>query len=291
MIVQENVADLCGSSHGIKVILSLLTDGEKHLPPHAVAVLHPAKCYVSAAAHGATNSPKKTATDAAQAHALRATSGGASASVGNTEGQNNEGTDSAAVEMQELGLSKKDAQTRRAELLASGKGSLARALLAHCTENADALMRSAQGAQLIGELACGGAGGAVLWTTEQAAVKGLHEAIAQAAGGGRKQLEEIAGAAESSEPLVENLFASRLLRRLVQRGGACAAAGHIAKTLWEQGLRERCRATMQGHGAKIVAALAESTDAELRKAVRRCVAEYLDAGSVDQWLQQFHITA
>jgi hypothetical protein len=41
--VQENIAEVAASQHGIKVVLSIVSADEKHLPPHAVELLHPAE--------------------------------------------------------------------------------------------------------------------------------------------------------------------------------------------------------------------------------------------------------
>jgi hypothetical protein len=291
--LQENVADLCGSAHGIKVLLSLLSNSDKHLPPHATALLHPAERHLSVAVQPVADASVTPATTA-QRDGIRMADGtstteASQASTGSDAEQNASRAAGCGVEgMHVLGLSKKDAQTRRAELIASGNGSLGRALLSHCTSNIRTLMCSAHGAQLTCDLACGEAVGALLWNTEQAAVIELHEAVARAAGEPAREATETgeaAGAAFSRESLIENLFASRALRRMVQHRGC--AADHFAKTLWELGLRRQCAVTMQSHGAKILASLADSTDAKLQKDVRHCIEQSLDAGTVDQWLQTF----
>jgi hypothetical protein len=90
--VQASIGEVVDSRHGIKVLLSLLCEGERHLPPHAVAMLHV---------------PERTVTVA-----VTPGEGG----VAEADGQ-----DSAAVAankdkgkvQQVLGESKKDPSTRR----------------------------------------------------------------------------------------------------------------------------------------------------------------------------------
>ena len=63
--------------------------------------------------------------------------------------------------MQVLGVSKKDADVRRQELLGSDKGSLAQAMSHLCQDRAGAWLRQPMTCSLIAEVGSGGAGGTV----------------------------------------------------------------------------------------------------------------------------------
>lgn len=266
--------ELCESPHGIKVVLSMLTGGEKHLPPHAVALLHPPERRVAvpqaAAAAGGT--------DADEAAAASPTPPATDASTPQVE--------------QVLGVSKKDAATRRAELLGSGEGSFARAVLAHCAEHAGSLLRKADGGKVVEEAACGQSGGAVLWEKEREHVSALHIAIAGAvapAASGDGDGE--AGPAEGAGPLLEDLFASRALRRMVLQGADAQheAARQFSDALWTKGLSGCCEALVEGHGGKVLAALADVAPDGVRVEVRKQLGACVD--DVDAWCGKFRHAA
>ena len=262
------MSELCGSPHGIKVVLSLLTGGEKHLPPHAVALLHPPERLVAVPKPAAEAAAPSGAEDANEAPPATASPPATDAQVPQDE--------------QVLGASKKDAATRRAELVGAGEGSFARALLAHCTENAGALLRRADGGKAVEEAACGHAGGASLWQKEREQVCALHSAIAQA-------VAPVGAGEGDAKPLIEDLFASRALRRMVLQSADAQheAARCLAQTLWAEGLKGCCASTVEGHGGKVLAALADVAQgdvrADVREQLRPCVED------VDEWCGKFRL--
>jgi hypothetical protein len=91
--VQANVSDLADSKHGIKVLLSLLCDGQRHLPPHAIAMMHVAERSVAVAA--AAEDAEGTEAD-----------GKAVAPIAS-------GSGTTTLEQVQLGVSKKDPTVRR----------------------------------------------------------------------------------------------------------------------------------------------------------------------------------
>ena len=261
---------MCDSQHGVKVLLSLLTSSEKHLPPHAHALLRPPErtVTVKAASEAGTPAPAAAGTAAEPMASLAM----------DTDDQ-----DKPATSVMVLGASKKDAEARRKELLGSGAGSLSSAVLAHCAGNIGALLRTAQGAELVAELACGS--GNELWDRSRAQVQALHAAIASAAhdtssamATDAAEAAEAASDAAKQDPLVNNFFASRALRRMAQ-GGGCndEAAAAFRAELWQSGLQGQCAALVDSHGAKILAAVWEAGDETLRSVI---AAELKDEGGV-----------
>jgi hypothetical protein len=275
--MQENIEEVCGSPHGIKVLLSLLLDGEKHLPPHAITLLHPPSHTItvtqatSAADEGADD-VKELADEA-------------------VEGE------TAQVEVV-LGASKKEAAIRRQELLGSGEGSLAAALLQHCTSVVSCLLRSSHGAELVEEFACGSAGGRSLWEWSKDGVATLHAAVAAALReslerGSRHMegVEEVAGpelASEAPGPLIDDFFASRALRRMVRAVGCNEeAAGALRAALWHGALKGHCDQIVEGHGAKVLAGLLETAEGELRGEVEHELKSCSAVGNLDAWQLRF----
>ena len=271
---------MCDSPHGVKVLLSLLTSGEKHLPPHAHALLRPPErtVTVSAASEAGTPAPAAAGT-AAEPMA---------SSAMDTDDQ-----DKPATSVVVLGASKKDAEARRKEMLGSGAGSLSDAVLAHCVGNVGALLRTAQGAELVAELACGS--GHQLWDSSRAQVQALHGAIASAAHDTSSAMvtdtaEAAEAASDAAKPdsLVSNFFASRALRRMAQGGGCNAdAAAAFRAELWQSGLQGQCAALVDSHGAKILAAVWEAGNEPLRSAIAAELAAKAGIQDVASWNATF----
>jgi hypothetical protein len=292
--MQENIGEVCGSQHGIKVILSLLHGGEKHLPPHAVSLLHPPTRSVTRCAPAASATPEG-ADGAAATPSADVPAAAPSQQPAHAEG----GADAAAAATAEvlLGVSKKDESLRRHELLGSGKGSLAESVLAHCTGNADSLLRSAQGADLVVEAACGG--GHTLWAQAHASTVALHTAVAAAVresiadasheAGGTSDAAPSAAAKPAQDALICNFFASRALRRLAQ-GAACSAdaTGAFQATLWNDALHGHCKHVVGTHGGKVLAGLIEAVKEPLRSEIVRELEQCPTVSSVDDWCSSFH---
>lgn len=166
--------------------------------------------------------------------------------------------------------------TRRSELVKSGPGSLGAALLRHCTENCAELLQTVHGGDLVACLAGDSSVGCMLWESDQAAVKHLHEAIAAAA------VCEAAGPKGKVTSLLEHYFASRALKRIAaaKEGEACK---HCALTLWENALCGSIAQHLGTHAAKIVAALAQGQP-EVSRAVRPCLESVVK--DTDAWISQ-----
>ena len=275
--VQEHIGEVCGSQHGIKVILSLLQSGHKHLPPHAISLLQAPERTVTRAVPHPTPTPAAAGTVQEAAGAS-----GAAASAA---------TDAAADDPAErvtvvLGASKKDCDVRRQELLGKGPGSLAAAVLTHCISHCGAMLRTQQGADVVAEAACGS--GHALWHDMNAEVCQLHSAIAAAVGASfAAQADDgTLRAALEADALPCNFFASRALRRLAQ-GAGCDAAGAAAlrQSLWGA-VKGRCKCLVGTHGGKVLAALLETAD---KATVDEAAAELTGTVSnVKEWCATFH---
>ena len=270
---------MCGSPHGIKVLLSLLTSGEKHLPPHAQALLHPPARTVTVTAASDASTP----TPAAAGRATEPSS--------DVDMQAEQQT-AAATSVVTLGASKKDPAARRREVLGSGPGSLAHAVLAHCAEHAATMLRTAQGAELAAEAACGSCHS--LWEAAQPQVQALHAAIAavaacassDAAGGNEPAATD--DAAADKEPLLCDFFASRALRRMAQGSGCnAAAAGAFRLQLWKTALQGRCASVVGTHGAKVLAAVWDGGDAQLRSEIAAELTGSAEVQDVAAWSATF----
>ena len=204
----------------------------------------------------------------------------------------------------DFGISRKDAETRRRELFGK-EGHLARSLVAACATNASAMLRSPEACDVLFETCSGGAGGVVVDGVGVEQLAELHDAVAEAARASvageepeEEEEEEGEGGAGGDEkprlPLHEDYFSTRTLRRMVLEipgaaspipgtasaggSGAAAAAGTgtpppvFATSLWESAVSRDPNAWIDGHGAKVVAALArqvadDAVAAEAKKAI------------------------
>jgi pumilio family protein 6 len=198
----------------------------------------------------------------------------------------------------DFGISRKDAETRRRELFGK-EGHLARSLVAACATNASAMLRSPEACDVLFETCSGGAGGVVVDGVGVEQLAELHDAVAEAARASvageeeeEEEEEEGEGGGGGDEkprlPLHEDYFSTRTLRRMVLEipgtasaggsGAAAAAAGTgtpppvFATSLWESAVSRDPNAWIDGHGAKVVAALArqvadDAVAAEAKKAI------------------------
>lgn len=115
-----------------------------------------------------------------------------------------------------LGISKKDPDVRRRELLGGGApASLAAALCALCAQQAGQLVRSQHGSDVLMEVCRGGEGGLLLECLGEGAAEQLaavHDALVAVVAGGDEQAveeeeeeeEEEAAAEEAAEEAVDN---------------------------------------------------------------------------------------
>ncbi|PNH12802.1 Pumilio 24 [Tetrabaena socialis] len=216
--------------------------------------------------------------------------GGKTAGAGGEEEADGAPAEQAPGVERVLGASKKDAKLRRQELLGSGPKSLSAALTAKVAENAVSLVRSANGCELVVEVARGGDQG-LLYELQREGVESVHAALVADAA---RTAEDVAGAgADDDEPLVASTsqehillgyFSSRALRRLLlsaaeeQQGGAAA----FAAALWEGAFKGRCKQWVGTHAEKVLAALlhcgvaavAQAAAKELKPLVKQPLEEW-----------------
>lgn len=157
---------------------------------------------------------------------------------------------------------KKDPSIRRQELLV-GSG-LAKNLIDMCTENAEELLRSNFGKEVLYEVATGGSGG-ILQQTLGDELNALHEAIASVAAESKSEGSE-------KEHVLENFHSSRTIRKLVLDNPAFAA------TLWKKALSGKCEQWAQGHSSKVICAFLESSDAMVSKLAKEELQPLINRG-------------
>lgn len=150
-----------------------------------------------------------------------------------------------------LGLSKKDANLRRKELLV-GSG-LGKALVTLCTDSAAELLATQHAADILIEVCRGGEGGLLEELVGEESIDEVQAATVAAA-------VAKSGSDESNgEQLLQNFFGSRALRRLVlaskDEGRAGNAAQRFVKLLWDRALKGRCAELHASHAAKILGAV------------------------------------
>ncbi|XP_052189701.1 pumilio homolog 24 [Diospyros lotus] len=154
---------------------------------------------------------------------------------------------------------KKDPFLRRQELLLNS--GLAESLIDTCIENAEELLRSNFGREIIYEVAIGGDRG-ILRPTLDAKLEALHGAIASL----------VAQPKAEEEHLLENFHSSRTIRKLVLDCPAFSSA------LWEKALKGKCEIWAQGHSSKVVSAYLESSDPTTRELAREELQPLVDGG-------------
>ncbi|KAJ6719897.1 hypothetical protein OIU79_007509 [Salix purpurea] len=159
---------------------------------------------------------------------------------------------------------KKDPSIRRQELLV-GSG-LAENLIDICIENAEELLRSNFGKEVLYEVATGGSGG-ILQETLGDKLNTLHEAIATLAA--KSKSEE-----SDKDHVLENFHSSRTIRKLVFESSM------FATTLWKKALKGKCEQWTQGHSVKVICAFLESSDAKVRKLAKEELQPLIDSGTL-----------
>ncbi|KAG5236011.1 hypothetical protein OIU78_003997 [Salix suchowensis] len=159
---------------------------------------------------------------------------------------------------------KKDPSIRRQELLV-GSG-LAENLIDICIENAEELLRSNFGKEVLYEVATGGSGG-ILQETLGDKLNTLHEVIATLAA--KSKSEE-----SDKDHVLENFHSSRTIRKLVFESSM------FATTLWKKALKGKCEQWTQGHSVKVICAFLESSDAKVRKLAKEELQPLIDSGTL-----------
>ncbi|XP_060197594.1 pumilio homolog 24 isoform X1 [Lycium barbarum] len=156
---------------------------------------------------------------------------------------------------------KKDPLTRRRELLVDS--GLAEKLIDACCEMAEELLRSNFGKEIIYEVAMGGAD-SILRPTLDGKLEILHGVIASLAAHPKME--------GSDEHLFEHFHSSRTIRKLVLDSPSFAC------TLYGKALKGKCSIWAQGHSAKIISALLETSSSMVHKLVKKEVQPLVDSG-------------
>ncbi|GAB4820309.1 hypothetical protein N2152v2_007355 [Parachlorella kessleri] len=336
--LQKDLQDLCAHHYGHRVLLQLLHPYcPRYLPPQLLAIVRPPqKVYAllgggaggdgAAAAAGegeqeGDGGAAGTAGEAGKGGQQEAAAAGRAESDDEDDGEGGGGSRPASGP---LGVSKKDDSTRRRELLGAGASGLGGALAALCVSHADELLRSQYGCDVVVEACRGGEGGLLAECAGEAAVTALHRAVAAAVassaqgpqqqeqqqqqqeGGGGKGASEgedegsrgAQQAQQQQEPLLEQYFASRALRRLVLSSAPQAGqsgvdavqspATRCVELLWaEGGLRGRCERWVGGHAAKVLAALVRCGSGAVRVAAAEELAPLVAPQGVEEWAERF----
>ncbi|XP_010524563.1 PREDICTED: pumilio homolog 24 [Tarenaya hassleriana] len=157
---------------------------------------------------------------------------------------------------------KKDPLLRRQELLV--KSGLAESLVQVCIENAEELLKSNFGKEIMYEVVTGGSDG-ILRPSLDEKLNSLNEAIAYVAANPKHEPEE-------SEHVLENFHSSRTIRRLVLDCPLFASA------LFNKALSGKSRPWAQGHSAKVISAFLETKDPQVREMAKEELQPLVDEG-------------
>ncbi|BDA41597.1 Pumilio homolog 3 [Coccomyxa sp. Obi] len=253
-----DLGDLCQHKVACNIFVHLLAPSNRaYLPPHVSALLAPRP----AAAMSTKSAPE------------------APAAASDVPEEEVPSTVAAPVS------SKKDAVLRRQELLSSGKGSLVAELTSVCATNATKLLLSPRGCDLLVEAACGSEGGLLMDACPEG-VALVQDAIVAAT-------RDEPGTSDEglTEPVMENFFGSRALKKLIGRGQgsdrAASEARKVAAKLWESSMKGKCKALSSSHAAKVLAAVFLFADKETRENVKRELLVVMeDEASIKAWAER-----
>lgn len=160
------------------------------------------------------------------------------------------------------GGGKKDPLTRRQELLVNS--GLAEKLIDACCEMAEELLRSNFGKEVIYEVAMGGAD-SILRPTLDGKLETLHGVIASLTAHPKME-------GSDEQHLFEHFHSSRTIRKLILDSPSFAC------TLYEKALKGKCSIWAQGHSAKVISALLETSSSMVHKLVKKEVQPLVDDG-------------
>ncbi|PHU10075.1 Pumilio -like protein 24 [Capsicum chinense] len=157
---------------------------------------------------------------------------------------------------------KKDPLTRRRELLVNS--GLAEKLIDACCEMAEELLRSNFGKEVIYEVAMGGAD-SILRPTLDGKLETLHGVIASLAANPKME-------GSDEQHLFEHFHSSRTISKLILDSPSFAC------TLYEKALKGKCSNWAQGHSAKVISGLLETSSSVVHKLVKKEVQPLVDDG-------------
>ena len=197
-------------------------------------------------------------------------------------------------------VSKKAGERRRRELLGAGGGGskgVGAALCAAAARNVGALMRKTDGAgdvllaMLTSESLLAACPEGVAEVADAIAEEATREeeedasgAAAGADGGEKQGGENEGGEAQEApwEPIRTHFVGSRLLRRLVAAPPVAGLSPSLAARVLDAAVADRAGAFAAGHGAKVVAALCASADAEVAARAAAAVRKAMSAGELEE---------
>jgi hypothetical protein len=213
-ILQADIEDVISDKHGHKVLLHILSPfNSRYFTPELVQIMKPRVLKIS----------KRIEPE-------------------------NEGEEATTIETQ-LGLSKKDEDLRRREIL---KDDLWKTISATVSGSAAELVSKQYASDVVVECCIGGDGNFIEENFGADSIDIVHGAILNS---------------ESLQDLMTDYFASRAIRRIIMASkGGNKSAERFAKLLWTNGVKGKCKTLKDTHAAKIVAALVESGCPSIAKA-------------------------
>ena len=181
----------------------------------------------------------------------------------------------------DFGIAKKPANTRRAELFRQGLGD---ALITTCSVNACAMLRSNLASDVLFEVAAGG--GVTTSSTKRWArrkcLSSLRPYRKRCTSRCRKKSTK--NLAKSWSPCTQT-FSPRA-RFAAWRWKSSTKS--FVPTFWKTALKGDLKTWIDGHGAKVVAAIVRTdTDAKTRKAIHTAVGKLVDGGDPVAWSEGF----
>ena len=197
------------------------------------------------------------------------------------EDDDDDDLEEAPADGPDFGIAKKPANTRRAELFRQGLGD---SLISTCSVNAGAMLRSNLASDVLFEVAAGGCDDVFYREMGEEKMSELFEAISQAVHESMSSEEVDEESGEKLEPLHTNFFATRTLRRMALE----VKHESFVPTFWKAALKGDLKTWIDGHGAKVVAAIVRAeTDAKTRKAIHTAVGKLVDGGDAVAWSDGF----
>ena len=200
---------------------------------------------------------------------------------GDDDDDDDDGLEEAPADGPDFGIAKKPASTRRAELFHQGLGD---SLVAACSVNAASMLRSNLASDVLFEVAAGGCDDIFYKTVGDKKMTDLFEAISEAVATSMTSEQIDAESGEKLEPLHANFFSTRTLRRMALE----VKHAQFIPIFWKSALKANLKTWIDGHGAKVVAAVVRTkTDAKTRKEIHAAVGKLVDSGDAAAWSEGF----
>jgi pumilio family protein 6 len=203
------------------------------------------------------------------------------ASDDDDDDEDDDDIEEAPADGPDFGIAKKPTNARREEIFRQGLGS---SLIATCSSNAASMLRHNLASDVLFEVASGGSDDVFVNAVGDDAMKELYEAISQAVADSLTSEEVDGETGEKLEPLHSNFFSTRTLRRMALEVGHAA----FIPAFWSLALKDNLKLWIDGHGAKVVAAVVRAdTDAKTKKAIHAAVGKLVEGGDAMAWSDGF----